>query len=65
MEGAVTENAEAPVGAAAPETAVHADPRGEGGAVVEDSAAPTVAIEATSDADQINEDATPEDGRHG
>lgn len=65
MEGAVTENAEAPVGAAAPETAVHADPRGEGGAVVEDSAAPTAAIEETSDADQIIEDAGPEDGRHG
>ncbi|RLN11799.1 serine/threonine-protein phosphatase 4 regulatory subunit 2 [Panicum miliaceum] len=65
MEGAVTENAAAPVGAAAPEAAVHADQRGEGGAVVEDSAAPTVAIEATSDADQIVEDAVPEDGRHG
>jgi serine/threonine-protein phosphatase 4 regulatory subunit 2 len=65
MEGAVTENAAAPVGAAAPEAAVHADPLGEGGAVVEDSAAPTVAIEATSDADQIIEVAPPEDGRHG
>ena len=61
----MTENAEAPVGAAAPETAVHADPRGEGGAVVEDSAAPTAAIEETSDADQIIEDAGLEDGRHG
>ncbi|TKW21085.1 hypothetical protein SEVIR_4G185700v4 [Setaria viridis] len=65
MEGAVTENAATPVGAAAFEAAVHADQRVEGGAVVEDSAAPTVAIEATSDADQIIEDAAPEDGRHG
>lgn len=61
----MTENAATPVGAAAFEAAVHADQRVEGGAVVEDSAAPTVAIEATSDADQIIEDAAPEDGRHG
>ncbi|KAF8779150.1 hypothetical protein HU200_002824 [Digitaria exilis] len=66
MEGAMTENAAAPVGAAAPDAAVHADQRVEGGAVVDDSAAPTVAIEATSDADQIIEDAAPEDdGGHG
>jgi serine/threonine-protein phosphatase 4 regulatory subunit 2 len=65
MEGAVTESAAGPVGAAAPEAGVHADQRVEGGAVVEDTAAPTVAIEATSDADQIVEDAAPEDGRHG
>lgn len=62
MEGAVTDNAEAPVGAAAPEAAVHTDQRVEGGAVVENSAAATVAPESTSDADQVIEDAAPEDG---
>ncbi|OEL19548.1 hypothetical protein BAE44_0019433 [Dichanthelium oligosanthes] len=65
MEGAVTENAAAPVGAAAPEAAVHADQRVDGGAVVEDSPAPTAALEASSDADQVIEHAAPEDGRHG
>ncbi|CAN6207901.1 unnamed protein product [Urochloa humidicola] len=65
MEGAVTENAAAPVAAAATEAAVHADQRVEVGAVVEDLAAPTVVLEATCDADQIIEDAAPEHGRHG
>ncbi|XP_066371009.1 uncharacterized protein [Miscanthus floridulus] len=62
MEGAVTENAAVPLAAAAPEAAVHSDQRVEGDAVVEDSAASTVAPESTSDADQAIEDAAPEDG---
>ncbi|CAD6339497.1 unnamed protein product [Miscanthus lutarioriparius] len=62
MEGAATENAAVPVAAAAPEAAVHSDQRVESGAVVEDSAASTVAPESTSDADQAIEDTAPEDG---
>ncbi|KAJ1259080.1 hypothetical protein BS78_10G125900 [Paspalum vaginatum] len=65
MEGVVVENAAAPVGTAAPEAAVHADQRVEGGTVVEDSAAPTVAPEAASDSDQIIEDVALESGMHG
>lgn len=65
MEDMVVENAAAPVGAAAPTATVHADQRVEGGEVLEDSAAPTVAPEASSDADQIIEDAALEAGRHG
>lgn len=62
MEGAVTENAAVPVRTAAPEAAVHSDQHVESGAMVEDSAASTVAPESTSDADQAIEDAAPEDG---
>lgn len=61
----MTENAAVPVRAAAPEAAVHSDQHVEhveSGAMVEDSAASTVAPESTSDADQAIEDAAPEDG---
>ncbi|KAL6909892.1 hypothetical protein ACP4OV_001551 [Aristida adscensionis] len=63
MEGAVAENAPAPV--AGPEAAVDADQRAEGAPVeVEDPAAPTVAPEGAAHADQAVEDAAPEEGEH-